>query len=203
MCCVFKSSHLVTTFKTMYNLFSAVCCMNHWCMRHSSCGPSRCAVTSICRGRLSQTVRSSVSVGFSLHMSTSSRSMSPLIRSPLATRPILITPHKTPPPVGPLLQLLPSLRRRKHKTPSTHMQYLQYTQSWSEHKTPKYLYPSCTYFVLPSGDSSALVSVSSSCVLDEFDWLVWDWSNQSDTCLRAHSTVETRLCTASSSSEEG
>lgn len=116
-CCAFKSSHSATTFKTVCSLFAvdSQCCMNHWCVRHSSCGPSRCAVTSICGSRLSHTVRSSVSVGFSRHMSTSSRSMSPLIRSPLATRPILITPHKPPPPVGPLLQLLSSLRHREHE----------------------------------------------------------------------------------------
>ncbi len=80
------------------------------------------------------------------------------------------------------------------------------------------IFPACTHFVLPSGDSSALASVAasvassavssavSSCVLDEFgwfDWLAWVWSIQSDTCFRARSTVETRLCTASRASEEG
>lgn len=50
-------------------------------------------VTWICRGRLALTVYSSILVGFSLHISTSSRSMSPLISRPLATRPTRVTPH--------------------------------------------------------------------------------------------------------------
>lgn len=49
--------------------------------------------TWICSGRLVLMVSSSSLVGFSLHMSTSSRSMSPLIRRPLATRPTRVTPQ--------------------------------------------------------------------------------------------------------------
>lgn len=63
----------------------------------------RVSLTSICVGKLRQTVSSSVCVGLSLHIRTNSRSMSPLIRRPLATRPILITPHRTPPPPDSLL----------------------------------------------------------------------------------------------------
>lgn len=51
--------------------------------------------TWICRGRLALMVYSSSLVGFSLHISTSSRSMSPLISRPLATRLTRVTPHST------------------------------------------------------------------------------------------------------------
>lgn len=51
--------------------------------------------TWICRGRLELMVYSSSLVGFSLHISTSSRSMSPLMSRPLATRPTRVTPHST------------------------------------------------------------------------------------------------------------
>lgn len=52
-----------------------------------------CVGTWICSGRLLLMVYRSSLVGFSLHMSTSSRSMSPLISRPLATRPTRVTPH--------------------------------------------------------------------------------------------------------------
>lgn len=71
--------------------------------KHTCLGAFVCvSLTSICVGKLWQTVSSNVCVGLSLHISTSSRSMSPLIRSPLATRPILITPHNKPPPLDSL-----------------------------------------------------------------------------------------------------
>lgn len=71
--------------------------------KHACLGAFVCvSLTSICVGKLWQTVSSNVCVGLSLHISTSSRSMSPLIRSPLATRPILITPHNKPPPLDSL-----------------------------------------------------------------------------------------------------
>lgn len=56
--------------------------------------------TWICRGRLALMVYSSSLVGFSLHISTSSRSMSPLISRPLANRPTRVTPHSTGMPSG-------------------------------------------------------------------------------------------------------
>lgn len=71
-------------------------------------------LTSICVGKLWQTVSSSVCVGLSLHISTSSRSMSPLIRRPLATRPILITPHSTPPLLGSLFKRIINDREHSH-----------------------------------------------------------------------------------------
>lgn len=64
------------------------------CAEHCSAGGAA-ECTWICRGRLALMVYSSSLVGFSLHISTSSRSMSPLISRPLATRPTRVTPHST------------------------------------------------------------------------------------------------------------
>lgn len=55
-------------------------------------------LTWIWAGRLSLTIHNKVFVGFSLHMRTSSRSISSLISKPFATKPILITPHNVRPP---------------------------------------------------------------------------------------------------------
>lgn len=63
--------------------------------------------TWICSGRLVLMVYSSSLVGFSLHMSTSSRSMSPLIRRPLATKPTRVTPQSN----GMLSDLRPGTHR--------------------------------------------------------------------------------------------
>lgn len=81
-------------------------CLHHrrgfFCCSRPHCGGtmlSRAGVvtegTWICRGRLALMVYSSSLVGFSRHISTSSRSMSPLISRPLATRPTRVTPHST------------------------------------------------------------------------------------------------------------
>lgn len=64
----------------------------------SAGGVAEC--TWICKGRLALMVYNSSLVGFSLHISTSSRSMSPLISRPLATRPTRVTPHSTGVPSG-------------------------------------------------------------------------------------------------------
>lgn len=74
-----------------------------------------CKPTWICSGRLVLMVYSSSLVGFSLHMSTSSRSMPPLIRRPLATRPTRVTPQSN--------GMLSDLR------PGTH----RYSQNWCPH----------------------------------------------------------------------
>lgn len=66
--------------------------------------------TWICSGRLLLMVYSSSLVGFSLHMSTSSRSMSPLIRRPLATRPTRVTPQSN----GTLSDLRPGTHTHTH-----------------------------------------------------------------------------------------
>ncbi|TNN30404.1 hypothetical protein EYF80_059443 [Liparis tanakae] len=125
------------------------------------------------------TVCSSSLVGFSLHIRTSSRSRSPLISRPLATRPTRVTPHSMG--GGATAAGVLSARGAEPQT--------------ADHKNPL----EGTY--LASAASSAPSSPAAPEETSPED--PRRPSIQSETFLRAPSTVDTSVWTASSSSGAG
>lgn len=164
---------------TLQSQLFQICANGEWYKK-----TGRYICTSSCSVSFSATCWSRVIVGLLEQSSTSSRSLSPFSRSPLATKPTLITPRRT----RSCESELGWWRGRKKKR----MNMIQLFILKREGKRFTQQHSTCCPF-----EYFAYLDVSAFSLLS-FGVSIW-----SDTVFRAHSTWETISCTASSSSVEG